>query len=584
MISVFGVRCLIIVLAEQPVLNIIRHAHGAGFLHGGRRGCLKGTREAIIGEVDLWTRAFDKSPVFWLNGLAGTGKSAIAQSVAETTFAGGQLGASFFCSRYFKDLSDLRLIFPTLAFQLAHAYPAFRSKLVRAVQSDPQIMDDSLHNQMDQLLVQPLKSSGISTVIIIDGLDECKDEQPTSAILTVLEKFIGEIPKVKFFIASRPEPWIRSGFRLPLMAKAAHVSVLHTVEPNLINSDIRRFLNSRLMELVNRQGGSSQSPTEEDLSTLCQRAGGLFVYAAETAKFLDHKGSTLRERLDLLLESPESSVHERDTTLDSLYTTILREALEGTDAEVDRKVRSVLGAVVLTASPLSPSTIATLLGMHVDVVLHLLTSVQSLLILHDDPTHPVRPFHKSFPAFITDSTRCLNKRFHVSVPDHQTELLACCLGFMVQGLERNVCKLPDETTNSRIDGLQCRINPCTNYALQYACRSWYKHLTGAGQEASHASTIVPTIQRFLEEKFIVYLETLSTLCSARDAVHALAATRKWLNEVRSVSPLNIRLVLTRNRQVSRGSLGSSTTVTGSSPGFSTSYPNPPPIYASPRWS
>ena len=31
--------------------------------------------------------------VFWLNGLAGTGKPTIAQTFAEMTFADGQLGA-----------------------------------------------------------------------------------------------------------------------------------------------------------------------------------------------------------------------------------------------------------------------------------------------------------------------------------------------------------------------------------------------------------------------------------------------------------------------------------------------------------
>ena len=58
-------------------------------------------------------------PIFWLNGLAGTGKSTIAQTASERMFAEGSLGASFFCSRSVEDRSDLQLTFPTLAFQLA---------------------------------------------------------------------------------------------------------------------------------------------------------------------------------------------------------------------------------------------------------------------------------------------------------------------------------------------------------------------------------------------------------------------------------------------------------------------------------
>ncbi|KAF9645043.1 hypothetical protein BDM02DRAFT_3078734, partial [Thelephora ganbajun] len=81
--------------------------------------CLRGTRETVLGKIESWVRDFEKPPVFWLNGFAGTGKSTIAKTVSEQVFADGKLGASFFCSRDFEDRSNLHLIFPTLAFQLA---------------------------------------------------------------------------------------------------------------------------------------------------------------------------------------------------------------------------------------------------------------------------------------------------------------------------------------------------------------------------------------------------------------------------------------------------------------------------------
>ena len=172
--------------AEVNVLNNFRCAQGAGYRQGSRNSCLKGTRTVVLDEIEQWTRDFDKLPVYWLNGLAGTGKSTIAQTIAERKFADGQLGASFFCSRDFGDRSDLQLIFPTLAVQLARKYPAFRSIFVPLVQSDPDIAYDSLYSQLDKLIVQPLRKSAISAVIIIDALDECEDEEPASAILSVL--------------------------------------------------------------------------------------------------------------------------------------------------------------------------------------------------------------------------------------------------------------------------------------------------------------------------------------------------------------------------------------------------------------
>ena len=83
--------------------------------------------------------------------------------------------------------------------------------------------------------------------------------------------------------------------------------------------------------------------------------------------------------------------------------------------------RSVHSAVVLAVNLLSPLAVATLLGFNCDLVLSLLGSVQSLLTLHDDIDHPVRPFHELFPDFIADSTHCANTQFYIS-PDHRTGL------------------------------------------------------------------------------------------------------------------------------------------------------------------
>lgn len=92
-------------------------------------------------------------------------------------------------------------------------------------------------------------------------------------------------------------------------------------------------------------------------------------------------------------------------TLDLLYMSILQQAFGGDDPEDYSKVRSVLGAVVLAANPLSPSTIAILLGFDIEDISPILSSAHSLLTLKEDIAYPVRPFHKSFPDFILDPAR-----------------------------------------------------------------------------------------------------------------------------------------------------------------------------------
>jgi len=91
-----------------------RCAHAARFdqaVKQVRVTCAKNTRTEILGTIHAWfngerlatdttlrTAGNAQGPVFWLDGVAGTGKSTIAQTVANHYHQTKQLGASF-CSR-----------------------------------------------------------------------------------------------------------------------------------------------------------------------------------------------------------------------------------------------------------------------------------------------------------------------------------------------------------------------------------------------------------------------------------------------------------------------------------------------------
>ena len=434
------------------------------------------------------------------------------------------------------------MIFPTLAVQLARRYTAFRLIFVPLVQSDPEIVDETLYGQMKKLIVRPLVESDISTVIVIDALDECEDEdeQPASVILSVLGRFVEDIPKVKFFITGRPESRIREGFRLPLLARATDVFVLHEVNPSQVDNDILLFFNHSFSELRTHRHGLEDWPTKEQVGRLCKRAAGLFVYAVATVRFINQLFGNPKRQLDCILHSPEITTFEGKTevqgksTLDFLYMFILQQAFGNTKPEIEPRIQSILGSVILVVNPLSPSAIATLLGLELGDVFPFLSSMSSLLVFHEDIHHPVRPFHKSFPDFIVDSSRCTNPRFCISLHDQHAKLLVCCLELMNQRLEKNMCKLPDGVINSEVKDLNERVEQYIDPALQYACKSWHKHLIEV--TPSHKEEIIPSLSQFLETKFVFWLEVLSVLDTAREAPDALDATAKckWL-EVCNIS-------------------------------------------------
>jgi hypothetical protein len=257
----------------------------------------------------------------------------------------------------------------------------------------------------------------------------------------------------------------------------------------------------------------------------------LFVHAVATVKFIDQKIKNPSAQLDRLLQSLETRLEGKakfreNKTLDSLYATILQEAFGEGDPEDEPKIRSVLGAVVLAANPLSPSTIAALLNYSTGDVFSLLPLVHSLLVLPEDFDQPVRPFHKSFPDFIVDSTRCIDQRFRVRPSDQHVELLVGCLGLMNRRLEQNMCGLPDGVANSEVVDLKERAEQHIDQALEYACRSWHKHLIDA--ISSQMTEITSILHHFLENKFLFWLEILSVLGVVQEAVDALGAIVKWL--------------------------------------------------------
>jgi len=391
--------------------------------HGNRKGCLRATRVALLEEIGHWTKDLTQPSILWLNGLAGTGKSTIAQTVAEQCFANGILGGSFFCSANVarKDHSDPSIIFPTLGFQLAQKYPKARSTIVTLLQSNPDVAHESLESQAEKFLIAPLQSAGIATVIVIDALDECGDKKSISTLLSVFGTIVRQTPKAKFFITSRPEPWIKDGFSH--LETISNVSTLHNIPSNVINSDIKLFLRHELSWLASKHALDNW-PSDAQLDLLCDRAAGLFAYAIATVRFLDHVFRGPDNRYTIIAKSPDDTVHEGTMegvhgglSLDSLCTSILQTSFKNNTAEDDSTVRFVLTAAALFTPPFLPSAIPEKVYMQTGEVVEMkevkriLESIHPLLKLCDNLDDPVSPFHKLFSDCLANPVRCSDKRF-----------------------------------------------------------------------------------------------------------------------------------------------------------------------------
>ncbi|KAJ2918102.1 hypothetical protein MD484_g2282, partial [Candolleomyces efflorescens] len=260
--------------------------------------CDEDTRVGLVEEIMTWATS-DQVPskLLCMTGSAGSGKSALAQTVSETCVEKGHLGASFFFSVADPQRNNPDLLIGSLAYQISQCVDGVGEHIDQAVVKDPAIFKMSMEHQAKVLLIDPtLKAGGTSKgpwVIVIDGLDECSwggrkegDKVPgeghQAQVLRVLQSCVrGDLP-FRIFVTSRPEHAIRSA-----LAPLGHLSDVYHIMLNEhdATADIRLYLHRRLGE-IGKAKGDGHWPSEDMLDILVEGASGQFIFAATVVKFI----------------------------------------------------------------------------------------------------------------------------------------------------------------------------------------------------------------------------------------------------------------------------------------------------------
>ena len=471
--------------------------------------------------------------VFWLNGLAGTGKSTITQSFSETVANEGFLGAGFFCSRDYLNRRELKNIFPTLSHQLACRYPHFRNHIINIIKKDPTLAHTSLISQLENLLVSPLSQAKVSCVIVIDALDKCSDDQPASAILSVLGRFAKQLPLVKFFITGRPEPRIWSGFRLPLLEPITHIFLLHEVGLSSVDNNIRLFLTQRLTAIAKRRSDVDLPdpwPHDGEILALTKKSSGLFIFASTLVRFIESEYHDPSECLQLVLSEASGTTHEGRAGIDSLYSQVLLLAFSDVrESEVFANVRRVLGAIVLAFNPLSRRDLSKILGVSTSLVSTTLHHLHSVILVPADEHKEIRIFHKSFPDFLQDKKRCTDRRFRVDPVTYHSNMVLGCLE-LVKKLKRNPCSLPPFTMNRDVPDLPQLLEKRLGGAIRYACRYWARHLELSPESGDHVHQVAISLTEMLGSA-PPWIEVMSLDNHLEEVIHSMYGLLDWREKV-----------------------------------------------------
>ncbi|KAJ2924849.1 hypothetical protein H1R20_g12235, partial [Candolleomyces eurysporus] len=337
--------------------------------------CHPGTREVVSTDIMTWARDPKATPILWLSGPAGAGKSCIQRKIVQLCTDEGLYVACFFFSVKESETSSETRFIATLAAQLAENIPGLKWYIERAIKRDHRIFTKSLDLQAEGLIIRPLQALEDSMsnrlerlwrktlttfasqgdpktrvgVIVIDGLDECADEKEQAHILHLVNVLANHsVFPFRFVIASRPEYAIRTAFSSPSLS--AHTRVLR-LERYEADGDIRRFMKAEFCRLRSNHPASKAIPVDwpsaKDETALVIKSSGQFVFISTVMKHLSNpRRNPVLELQHILDYRPSESNTNPFAELDALYNRILCQP--GIDI---RLLKSILHAIIRSIVP-----------------------------------------------------------------------------------------------------------------------------------------------------------------------------------------------------------------------------------------
>ncbi|CAE7156366.1 unnamed protein product, partial [Rhizoctonia solani] len=474
--------------------------HNAGLsMNMQRRGCTPNTRVKILGETMTWTRDPGAAKIYWMNGMAGTGKTTIAYTLCRQLEESKQLGAGFFCSRALPDCRNVNKIVPTIAYQLARFSNPYQNELCEVLSNNSNVAERDILVQFRKLIVDPLMkvkdAIPADVIIVIDALDECDDIGGTQLVLGLLFEHAISLP-IKFFVTSRPEPNVYTKITSS-EDSYRFILHLHDIEQSVVQSDIHTYLNDELRFI---------EAESEEINRLSAQAGCLFIFAATVVRYIEPRNAAVdhRERLTTILDTHTRAEEQAYRELDGLYLAILAPTLKGGKGNETKGRRLVLHAVLSAREPLAIRTIMELTGLKDEKKVELaLLPFRSLLRVSVDSS-VVTTLHASFSDFMSDPARSGN--FFCDLAEQNTYMAMRCFEIMKRMLKFNICSIETSSKPDRdIPDLGVRINERISSGLSYASRYWGEHI----REAKFSNALANMLDKFLHHRMLFWMEVLN---------------------------------------------------------------------------
>jgi len=381
--------------------------------------CYPATRVAIIQTIIDWIAGSEEANrdkfFTWLNGAAGSGKSAIGRSLCEECKKKGTLLASFFSGSSDSTRNHSRLFVATIAYQLCFISQGLRTAVSDAIAYDPLIFSRPLQTQLKLLVMDPLLANYANEpqrapcLIVVDGLDECSDHPSQQDILDAL--FSLSTPsaiRIRVLVCSRNESHIVAMFSAIQISNLLFKILLDNIYSS--REDIELYLREEFQRIrethIFKASIPSSWPTYGQLRQLTYKASGQFIYASIVVGYVKSSLYRPQQRLDTILGLRPPFKDLPFSQLDALYFLLLN----STD---NPSVAADIMAYVALYYTMRPEDIDILLSLEpgeTEVYLSRLAAIVKI-----DLYGSAHLLHKSFADFLFDSDR--SKKLSKSMRD-----------------------------------------------------------------------------------------------------------------------------------------------------------------------
>ncbi|KAG8773140.1 hypothetical protein FRC12_002700 [Ceratobasidium sp. 428] len=485
---------------------------------GHRSGCEPNTRVEVLDEIRYWIRHNVDQRLYWLNGMAGTGKTTIAYSVCEHLESSGHPMASFFCDRRLPECRDVRLIVPSISYQLCSLSDPFRSTIV--MNEGAEVRNWSISKQFERLVATPLQKTGhtlsANPVIVIDGLEECDDRGGVDEILRILVANVPELP-IKVLVTGRPMLNVDTFMRELRSSWDLAELRLHELLLPTVQRDIIVYLQSRL---------ESISPSAEDLEGLANQSGGLFNHATFYVRYLlSTDPSKSVERIQQLLGSP--SARYSDGRTDFLYTAMLETASDEYTLFKEQDSADamlVLHTVVCASEAFTASMLVGLPGLRSASSIGPILEILGMILQIVGTSGKLAVRHQSFLDYICDPA--LSGKFYCNPDQHAARLAQVCFSLIKAPTPAyNICNLASSYLEDRdVPDIEEKVKDAIPDQLLHACRNLGTYITLI--DDSNRQLVI--LHEFLSTRLLLWMEVLNLKQCMHDGAEQLQKIELWL--------------------------------------------------------